>query len=136
MFTFLRREVAMLVTYAALTTSSTAGSTSAANRLTSDVGAGGTTIELAVQPTLLVPVMSGVILVCLGMLLGASWTTQALQAKLRQHAEERRRLNEQWSAVRTARQQRRKCPRCASPLSERDWYIAVTLVKDPPNDDD
>ncbi len=90
---------------------------------------------LAVQPALLVPAMSGVILVCLGILLGASWTTQALQSKLRLQAEERRRLNEEWSAVRTARRQRRKCPRCGSPLSERDLYIALTLVEQPPNDD-
>ncbi|MGH3787982.1 MAG: hypothetical protein ACRDRG_15845 [Pseudonocardiaceae bacterium] len=68
-------------------------------------------------------VLGAVLLVCLGMLLGAAWTAQALQPKLRQQAEERRRLNEEWSAIRTARWQRGQCPRCAALLSEEDWYF-------------
>jgi uncharacterized paraquat-inducible protein A len=55
-------------------------------------------------------------LLCLGLLLGASWSIQTLQPKLRQQAEERRRLNEEWAAVRATRQQRLHCPRCSSPL--------------------
>jgi hypothetical protein len=47
--------------------------------------------------------LSGVLLVCLGLLLGMTWTIQALQPKLRRQAEERSRLNEEWSAVRMAR---------------------------------
>ncbi|MDQ3762754.1 MAG: hypothetical protein M3460_14180 [Actinomycetota bacterium] len=62
--------------------------------------------------------LGAVLLVCLGLLLGATWTTQALQPKLGQQAEERRRLNDEWLAIRTARQQRSECPRCARPLSE------------------
>ncbi|MGH3779169.1 MAG: hypothetical protein ACRDRO_00695 [Pseudonocardiaceae bacterium] len=87
-------------------------------------------------------VLSGVLLVCLGLLLGTTWTTQALQPRLRRQAEERRRLNEewltireQWSALRTARRQLAKCPRCASPLIEQDWYFAPTLVADRLDDD-
>lgn len=72
---------------------------------------------------------------CLGLLLGATWTTQALQPRLRQQAEERRRLNEEWLAVRAALRQRGKCPRCGGPLSEQDWYLAPTSVQDPPNED-
>ena len=79
--------------------------------------------------------VAGALLVCLGLLLGTAWTIQAVQPKLRRQAEERRRLNEEWSAVRTAHQQRTECPRCASPLSERDWYFAPTIVADPPADD-
>jgi hypothetical protein len=79
--------------------------------------------------------LSAVLLVCFGLLLGATWTTQALRPKLRRQAEERRRLNAEWSAVRTARRQRGQCPRCASPLSEQDWYFASTLVEDPPDED-
>ena len=79
-------------------------------------------------------VLGAVLLVCLGILLGATWTTQALQPKLRRQAEERRRHNEEWSAVRTARRQRGKCPRCACPLTERDWYFAPP-AEDPPDDD-
>ncbi|MGH3899371.1 MAG: hypothetical protein ACRDTA_14245 [Pseudonocardiaceae bacterium] len=65
-----------------------------------------------------IQVLGALLLLCLGLLLGASWTIQAVQPKLRRQAVERRRLNEEWSAVRTARRQREKCPRCAGPLSE------------------
>lgn len=34
-------------------------------------------------------------------------------------------LNEEWLAVRAAREQREQCTRCGSPLpSKRDWYFA------------
>ena len=82
-----------------------------------------------------IEVLVAIVLVCLGILLGTTWTTEALQPKLRRQAEERRQLNEEWSAVRTARQQRATCPRCASLLTNRDWYIAPTIVDDPPDDD-
>ncbi len=81
------------------------------------------------------PILSGVLLVCLGLLLGSTWTIQALQPKRDRQAEERRRLNEEWLAVRTARRQRDMCPRCGSPLSERHWYIAPTVIDDQPDDD-
>jgi hypothetical protein len=77
----------------------------------------------------------GLLLLCLGLLLGATWTVQALQPKLRQQAEERRRLNEEWLAVRTARRQRDECPRCGTLLSEWDWYIAPAVVEVRPDDD-
>jgi hypothetical protein len=80
-------------------------------------------------------VLSGVLLVCLGLLLGTTWTIQALRPKLDRRAEERRRLNEEWVAVRTAHRQRGTCPRCGSPLVERNWYIAPTAVDDQPDDD-
>jgi hypothetical protein len=84
--------------------------------------------------TLPVLLLGSGFLICFGVLLGATWTTQALQRKLCHQAEERRRLNEEWSAVRTARRQRGECPRCASQLSEQDWYIAPTRVEDLPDD--
>jgi hypothetical protein len=40
------------------------------------------------------------LLLCLGLLLEGVWTTQVLQPKLRQQAEERRRLYEEWVALR------------------------------------
>jgi hypothetical protein len=86
------------------------------------------------QSTVTLQVLSGVLLVCLGLLLGTTWTIQASQPKLRHQAEERRRLNAEWAAVRTARRQRGQCPRCASPLAERDWYIAPTVVEYLPDD--
>ena len=73
------------------------------------------------QSAMTVQVLSAVLLVCLGLLVGSSWTIQAVQPKLHQQAEQRRRLNEEWSAVRTARRQRGRCPRCGSALSEQDW---------------
>ena len=79
--------------------------------------------------------LAAALLVLLGLLLGWSWTNQALQPKLRQQAEERRRLNAEWLEIRSARRQQAECPRCASPLSEQDWYYAPTLVEDPPDDD-
>jgi hypothetical protein len=82
-----------------------------------------------------VHVLSAILLACLGVLLGATWTIQASQPKLRRQAEERRRLNEQWSAVRTARRQRRQCPRCGNPLTDHDWYRAPATVDDPLDDD-
>jgi hypothetical protein len=86
--------------------------------------------------TIVNTMLGGVVLVCLGLMLGSSWTVQALHRKLSRQAEERRRLNEEWSVVRTARRQRGECPRCASLLSAQDWYVAPTLVEDRPNDDD
>jgi type II secretory pathway pseudopilin PulG len=76
--------------------------------------------------------LGAVLLVWLGLLLGAAWSTSAFQSKLGQQAEERRRLNEEWSAVRTARRQRGACPRCATPLSKQDLYF---VAEDPADDD-
>lgn len=89
----------------------------------------------APQGAVTLQVLGGLLLVCLGLLLGATWTTQALQPQLHRQAEERRRLNEEWLAVRTASRQRCRCPRCACPLSQQDWYIAPTLAEDPSDDD-
>jgi hypothetical protein len=88
------------------------------------------------QSAMTIQVLSAVLLVCLGLLVGSSWTIQAVQPKLHQQAEERRRLNEEWSAVRTARRQHGQCPRCGSALSEQDWYIAPTWVEERPHDDE
>jgi hypothetical protein len=72
---------------------------------------------------------------CVGMLLGTTWTLQALQPKLRRQAEERRRLNAEWQAVRDAQQsvQSLSCPRCGCLLPARTRYIADG---DEPDDDD
>lgn len=60
-------------------------------------------------------ILGGVLLLCLGLLLGATWTTQALRHKHSRLAEERRRLNEQLLAV-AAPANNAVCPRCAHPL--------------------
>jgi hypothetical protein len=63
---------------------------------------------------------AAVLLICLGLLLGATWATQALQPKLRHQAEERRRLNAEWVAVRAARHRLETCPRCGYQLPSKD----------------
>ena len=66
--------------------------------------------------------LGAILLVCFGLLLGATWTTQAIQPKLRQLADERRRLNEERLTVRAARRQRAVCPRCGYHMNERHWH--------------
>ncbi|MGH3974646.1 MAG: hypothetical protein ACRDS9_15150 [Pseudonocardiaceae bacterium] len=73
------------------------------------------------QNTVTIQVLGAVMLLCLGLLLGTSWTIQALQPKLRRQAEERRRLNEEWLAVREARRRQDKCPHCATSPLEPPW---------------
>ncbi len=81
-------------------------------------------------------VLGAVLLFFLGLALGAAWTAQALQPKLRQQAEERRKLNEAWAAVTAARKQRVSCPRCGYRLTDRDWYYRTqTPVEEPPDED-
>lgn len=75
-------------------------------------------------------VLIWVLSVCLGLLLGTTWTIQALQTKFRRQAEERRRLDDEWLMLRAVRRQRSECPRCASPLSERDCYYLPTIMED------
>ena len=80
-------------------------------------------------------VLGGLLLACLGVLIGASWATQATQSKLRRLAKERRRLNEEWAAIRAVRRQQTECFRCASPLREQSWYFTPTIVEDRPDND-
>ncbi len=63
--------------------------------------------------TVVLHLLVAVLLVCLGVLLGATWTIQILQSRLRRQAEERRRLNAErhrlnaeWAALRAARRHR------------------------------
>jgi hypothetical protein len=73
----------------------------------------------ALKSTVTVLPLGGILLLCLGVLLGSSWTIQTFQPKLRQLAAERRRLNEEWAAVHSVRQ-RDECTRCTHRLSEQD----------------
>ncbi|MFN2503240.1 MAG: hypothetical protein ABR540_03220 [Acidimicrobiales bacterium] len=55
----------------------------------------------------------GVLLaLCFGVLIGSAWTTEVLGGRFRHHAAERRRLNEEWAALRRLRAELRRCPRC------------------------
>ena len=53
--------------------------------------------------------LGAALLVCLGLLLEA-WTNHALESGLHQRAEERRRLNEEWVALRAAHRQQDQDP--------------------------
>lgn len=79
--------------------------------------------------------LGGLVLVCLGLLLGTAWTTQVTEVQFRRLAEQRRRLNEEWAAIRTVRRQQTECPRCASPPYEENWYFAPTGVEERSDDD-
>jgi hypothetical protein len=84
-------------------------------------------------PLTMVIITSAGILICLGLLLGASWTSQALQADDRHRAQQRRQLTEEWQALRTARYHN-YCPRCTSPLSPHDSYHEPTIDEAPYDD--
>ncbi len=68
---------------------------------------------------------------CLGVLVGSTWTTQALEGHFRHHAAERRRLNDEWSALGAVRDQHRWCPRCDGALRREP-----ALVGGPEDQDD
>jgi len=73
--------------------------------------------------------------VCFGLLLGTAWTIMAMQPRLRRQAEDRRKLNEEWVAVRSARQQQGRCPYCKLPQAEYDRYSEQTQRAEDPDDD-
>jgi hypothetical protein len=79
--------------------------------------------------------LSHLLLLCLGVLLGTSWTLQAIQYKLHRLAEERRRLNEEWLAIRAARRQQLDGRR-RYPVIEPAWYSEQTVLSENPSDDD
>jgi hypothetical protein len=58
--------------------------------------------------------LSGVLLLCLGVLMGTSWTDQALSQRYRRLAIERRELNE-WH--RTLQETSQRCVRCGNPVA-------------------
>jgi hypothetical protein len=87
-------------------------------------------------PLTMVIMVSAGLLICLGLLLGASWTNKTIQAEYRRRAEERRKLNQAWQEIRTAGHQRRQCARCTNPLFEQDSYLEPTAIEELSYDDD
>ncbi|HYZ08987.1 MAG: hypothetical protein LC799_11760 [Actinobacteria bacterium] len=62
-------------------------------------------------------VLVGMLLVgCIGVLAGSTWTVQALEGRFRQHAAERQQLNREWSTLGALRDERRWCSRCGGAL--------------------
>jgi hypothetical protein len=85
----------------------------------------------------IIAVVTAVVLVCIGALLGANWTARILQPRLdrraAQQAEERRMLAKEWAALRPQQSggpQLGECPRCANPLPEWDSHFAPPVVRD------
>lgn len=74
--------------------------------------------------------VAGLVLIGVGALIGSSWTVQALDGKFRQHATERRRLNEEWRAVRAYRAQQRRCVDCDDELGHHRQPALVAAVHD------
>jgi hypothetical protein len=66
---------------------------------------------------------------------GTAWTIHALQLRLRRQADEQHRINAEWAVLRTAPQHHNQCPRWSIPWTEHYWYIAATIIDNPPGDD-
>ena len=81
--------------------------------------------------------VGAVVLVCIGGLVGASWTTQVMASISRRHATERRNLNDGWRALADARRARGEpayCARCHQKLSESSWLLVVSPATDEEDD--
>lgn len=91
-----------------------AGATAAANRQRRAA----TLLRRVLPPITMTAVwvvaLGGVLLLCLGTLVGTSWTDQALARRYRRLAIERRELNE-WR--RTLQETHLRCVRCGKPLA-------------------
>jgi hypothetical protein len=87
------------------------------------------------QSAVSVQVLGSLLLICLGLLLGATWTIQAVQPKLDRQAEERRRLNEEWVTIYSIRRQRARCARCDFLHAAMGLYFEQAPIEDLPDDD-
>jgi hypothetical protein len=83
---------------------------------------------------MIVLMCGGLLLVCLGMLLGITWNIQMNQGTLRRQAEERRRLNNEWAAIRTLQRQQGECPCCESPLYEQNGRLGPKGIEERSDD--
>ncbi|HEY0637816.1 MAG TPA: hypothetical protein VGD67_09230 [Pseudonocardiaceae bacterium] len=74
------------------------------------------------------------VLICLGGLLGSSWTAQALTTVSRRHAAERRNLDNGWRDLAMARRASGpvRCARCERTITDTSWLLVV----DPPLDEE
>lgn len=83
--------------------------------------------------------IGAIVLFCLGGLVGATWTTQAMGNVSRRHAAERRALNDEWAAVtdaRIARGEPAYCGRCHKDLlTEANRPLVAQALLDEENDE-
>lgn len=77
----------------------------------------------------------GLLLVFLGILTGTAWTTMATRSQIRRQTKERRRLNEEWAAIRAVHRQHTECMRCANPLYAQNWYFVPIAIEERSDDD-
>jgi hypothetical protein len=79
----------------------------------------------------IIGVAAGILLLGIGTLLGAMWTSRVVHSRLHQEAneqaEERRILAKEWETI---RRQQSRCPRCTSPLPAQDRDPASAIVQD------
>lgn|GEM_PF-6935839 len=82
-------------------------------------------------------IAGAVVLVCIGGLVGAAWTTQLMGNVSRRHAEQRRALNAGWQALEDARRaggESAYCARCHQALSESSWRLVAPALTDEEDD--
>jgi hypothetical protein len=79
---------------------------------------------------LTIAIAAAILLICIGALLGATWTRRVLQERFRQRASqqaaERRMLATAWAAI---HRQRGECPHCIDPLPEQDRHFASRVIR-------
>ena len=81
--------------------------------------------------------VGAVLMLCIGALVGASWTTQVMAGVSRRHATERRFLNESRQALEAAKQARGgpvHCDHCRRELSGSRWLVVVAAQADEEDD--
>ena len=87
------------------------------------------------QSTMMAQVLGALLLICLGLLLGTTWTIQAVHPKLKRQAEERRRLNQEWATIYSIRTRQATCIHCGFPQTDVGWYFEQAPIEDLPDDD-
>lgn len=87
------------------------------------------------QSAVIIQVFGLFLLLCVGLLLGSTWTIQVVRPKLDRQAEERRRLNDEWAMIYSIRQQQARCKRCGSLQAEVGLYFEQAPIEDMPDDD-
>lgn len=91
------------------------------------------------RSTTTLQVLGSILSICLGILLGSTWTIQIVQVKLRKNASERRKLNQEWLAIREVqaamhkRYPRTNCAHCGYPWDGYDctmgkWASGTTIL--------
>jgi hypothetical protein len=87
------------------------------------------------QSAMIEQLLGALLLICLGLLLGTTWTIQAVQPKLNRQAAQRQRLNEEWATIYSIRRAQARCPRCGFPQADVGLYSGQPPIEDWPDDE-